>query len=146
MLISDIMSPNVVTVSPDEPASLAARLFYRHNIGSVPVCTQDGKLRGIVTDRDIVLRCVAAENDPQTTPVRDIMSKNVVSVSPGEDVRQATRLMASEQVRRLPVVSDGKVVGMVALGDMAKTNSYDMEASKALSEISENVKLIRFGD
>ena len=140
MLISDMMSPNLVSITPEESTALAARLLYRNNIGSLPVCGEDGRLRGIVTDRDIVLRCVAAENDPATTPVKEIMSKGVITVSPGDDVRVATRIMAAEQVRRLPVVSDGKVVGMVSLGDLAKTRAYDMEASKALSEISTNVK------
>jgi len=140
MLISDMMSPNVVSITPEETTALAARLLYRHNIGALPVCGEDGRLKGIVTDRDIVLRCVAAENDPQTTQVKEIMSKGVVSVSPNDDVRVATRIMAAEQVRRLPVLSDGKVVGMVSLGDLAKTRTYDMEASKALSEISTNVK------
>ena len=140
MLISDMMSPNVVSITTEEPAALAARLLYRHNIGSLPVCGEDGRLRGILTDRDIVLRCVAAENDPASTPVKEIMTKGVVSISPNDDARVATRIMAAEQVRRLPVVSDGKVVGMVSLGDLAKTQAYDMEASKALSEISTNVK------
>ena len=140
MLISDMMSPNVVSITTEESAALAARLLYRHNIGALPVCGEDGRLRGIVTDRDIVLRCVAAENDPAITPVKEIMTKSVVSVGPGDDARVATRVMAAEQVRRLPVLSDGKVVGMVSLGDLAKTRTYDMEASKALSEISTNVK------
>ena len=140
MLISDIMSANVVSITPEESTSLAARLLYRHNIGALPVCGADGQLCGIVTDRDIVLRCIAAENDPTATPIKEIMSKGVVSVSPNDDARVATRIMAAEQVRRLPVLSDGKVVGMVSLGDLAKTSSYDMEASKALSEISTNVK------
>ena len=140
MLVSELMTDNVISISPDEPASLAARLLYRHNIGSVPVCTEDGRLRGIVTDRDIVLRCVAAENDPETTPVREIMSRGLVTVSPTDDVREAARQMAQAQVRRLPVVDSGKLVGMLALGDMAKTHSFDMEASKALSDISSNIK------
>ena len=140
MLISDMMSPNVVSITPEESTALAARLLYRHNIGALPVCGDDGRLRGIVTDRDIVLRCVAAENDPTTTPVKEIMSKGVVSVSPNDDVRVATRIMAAEQIRRLPVLTNGKVVGMISLGDLAKTQAYDMEASKALSEISTNVK------
>jgi len=140
MLISDMMSPNVVSITPEESTALAARLLYRHNIGALPVCGDDGRLRGIVTDRDIVLRCVAAENDPAATPVKEIMSKGVISVSPNDDARVATRIMAAEQIRRLPVLSNGKVVGMVSLGDLAKTQAYDMEASKALSEISTNVK------
>lgn len=140
MLISDIMSPNVVSITLEETASLAARLLSRHNIGSLPVCSEDGQLKGIVTDRDIVLRCIASEGDPQTTPVKEIMSKNIVTASPGDDVRAAAKTMSTEQVRRLPVVTGGKVVGMVALGDMAKTYTYDMEASKALSDISSNVR------
>lgn len=140
MLVSELMNDSVVSISPDEPASLAARLLFRHNIGSIPVCSEDGKLRGIVTDRDIVLRCVAAENDPETTPVREIMSRSVITVSPDDDVRQATQQMASGQIRRLPVTKDGRIVGMLALGDMAKTHSFDMEASKALSEISSNIR------
>lgn len=140
MLVSELMTDNVISISPDEPASLAARLFFRHNIGSVPVCTEDGRLKGIVTDRDIVLRCVAAENDPETTPVREIMSRGLITVSPTDDVREAARQMAQSQVRRLPVVDSGKLVGMLALGDMAKTHSFDMEASKALSDISSNIR------
>lgn len=140
MLISDIMSSHVVSITPEESVSLAARLLYRHNIGALPVCSDDGRLAGMVTDRDIVLRCVAAENNPETMQVKDIMSRGIVSVAPGDDARVATRIMATEQIRRLPVLSQGKVVGMVSLGDMAKLHSYDMEASKALAEISVNVK------
>jgi len=140
MLIHDMMSPNVVSITPGESVALASRLLYRHNIGALPVCGDDGRLKGILTDRDIVLRCVAAESDPATTPVKEIMSKGVVSVSPNDDARVATRMMAEQQVRRLPVLSDERVVGMISLGDLSKTRAYDMEASKALSEISTNVK------
>ncbi|MDR1735713.1 MAG: CBS domain-containing protein [Oscillospiraceae bacterium] len=141
MLVSDLMNSHVVSVMPEDSCVQAARLLHRHNIGSVPVCGADGRLRGIVTDRDIVMRCVAAETDPHTTKVREIMSRGVQSVAPGDDARQATRKMADSQIRRLPVVDGvGKVVGMLSLGDMAKTNSFDMEAAKALSEISANVR------
>ena len=142
MLVSDLMNPNVVSIAPDESAALAARLLRRHNVGSLPVCSLDGHIRGIVTDRDIVLRCVAAESAPEQTKVREIMSRGVVSVGPRADVREAARLMASEQVRRLPVVEDGRVVGILSLGDMAKNTRFDMEASKALAEISSNVKRV----
>ena len=142
MQVRDLMNPSVVSITPGESASLAARLLSRHNLGSLPVCGEDGGLRGIVTDRDIVLRCVAAEEDPAQTPVKDIMSRNCAVVSPDDDAREATRLMAARQVRRLPVLEGGKVVGMVSLGDLAKSHQFDMEASKALSEISENVKKV----
>ena len=93
-----------------------------------------------VTDRDIILRCVAAEEDPLKTQVKDIMTRNCAVVSPDDDAREATRLMAAKQVRRLPVLEGGKVVGMVSLGDLAQCRQFDMEASKALCEISDQVK------
>lgn len=140
MQVRELMSPSVVSITPTESAALAARLLSRHNIGALPVCGEDGSLRGIVTDRDIVLRCVAAEEDPATTPVRSIMSRHCAVVTPEDDIRLAGRLMAAGQVRRLPVVEGGQVVGMIALGDLARTHSCDMEAGKALAEISENIR------
>lgn len=140
MQVRDFMNPSVVSITPGESACLAARLLSRHNVGSLPVCGEDGGLRGIVTDRDIVLRCVAAEEDPAHVSVKDIMTRNCAVVSPDDDAREATRLMAARQVRRLPVLEGGRVVGMVSLGDLAKSHQFDMEASKALSEISDNVK------
>ncbi len=142
MLVSELMNSNVISVSPDDSAALAARMLYRYNVGSLPVCREDGRLHGIVTDRDIVLRCVAAESDPETTPVKDIMTKSLVTVAPHDDVRQAAQLMATAQVRRLPVTDNGKLVGMVSLGDMATDHACDMEASRALADISENMRRI----
>jgi CBS domain-containing protein len=139
MQVNELMRGSVITVDPGDTVSSAARLFYRYNIGALPVCSEDGRLKGIVTDRDIVLRCVAAETDPENTPIREIMSRNVVTVTPDDDVREAARLMASEQIRRLPVTQDGKVVGMLSLGDISKSHNYSMEASKALTEISSNI-------
>ena len=140
MQVRDLMNPSVVSITPGESAALAARLITRHNLGSLPVCGEDGGLRGIVTDRDIVLRCVAAEEDPGKTQVKDIMTRNCAVVSPEDDAREAARLMAEKQVRRLPVLEGNSVVGMVSLGDLARSHRCDMEAGKALSEISDNVK------
>lgn len=136
MKVSQLMSGNVISVSPDDTAANAARLISKNNIGSLPVCMSDGKIRGIVTDRDIVTRCIAPESDPETTRVREIMTRGIISIAPDADVREAAQLMAGEQIRRLPVTNEGKVIGILSLGDMAKTQSFDMEASKALSEIS----------
>ena len=139
MEVRDLMNPSVVSIEPTSSAALAARLISRHNVGALPVCSADRRLRGVVTDRDIVLRCVAAEEDPAQTMVRDIMTRNCATVSPGDDCREASRVMAVQQVRRLPVVEGGKVVGMISLGDLARSHRMDMEAAQALSEISENV-------
>lgn len=139
MQVKDLMNPSVVTIEPGSSASLAARLISRHNVGSLPVCGDDRRLRGVVTDRDIVLRCIAAEEDPAQTPVRDIMTRGCAWVEPRSDCRQATQLMAQRQVRRLPVVEGGKVVGIVSLADLARSQRFDMEAAQALGEISENI-------
>lgn len=139
MEIKDLMNPSVVTIEPTASAALAARLLSRHNVGALPVCGEDRRLRGMVTDRDIVLRCVAAEEDPAQTLVRDIMTRGCASVSPYDDCRSATRLMAQQQIRRLPVVEEGKLVGILTLADLARSQRFDMEAAQALSEISENI-------
>ena len=139
MQIKDLMNPSVVTIEPTSSAALAARLISRHNIGVLPVCGADGRLRGVVTDRDIVLRCIAAEEDPAQTMVRDIMTRSCATVSPGDDCREATRIMSARQVRRLPVVEEGRLVGMISLSDLARSRRFDMEAAQALCEISENV-------
>jgi CBS domain-containing protein len=139
MQIREIMSPSVVSITPEESVSLAARLLSRHNLGSLPVCTYDGALMGIVTDRDIITRCIAADQDPRRVPVQDIMTRELTVVSPAEDTKQAAKRMAAGQVRRLPVVEGGKVTGMVSLGDLALARRCESEAAAALSEISENV-------
>lgn len=140
MLVSEIMNTNVVTVTPEETVALASRLLSRHNIGSMPVCQKDGKIRGVITDRDIVLRCVANDCDPHETPVRDVMSRSVVTVSPDDSVSRASELMGQAQVRRLPVAVDGKLVGVVAMADLARRGSCHAEAADALCDISSNIR------
>ena len=144
MEVKELMNPSVVTIEPTASAALAARLISRHNVGALPVCGADRRLRGMVTDRDIVLRCVAAEEDPAQTLVRDIMTRGCTAVSPRDDCREATRLMSVYQVRRLPVVEEGRLVGIVSLADLARSQRYDMEAAQALGEISENIIHRRF--
>ena len=140
MFVRDLMNSAVVSITPEESAALAARLLSRHDLGSLPVCGQNGRLVGIVTDRDIITRCVAAGEDPSRVPVQDIMSRAPVTIAPGDDIHAAARQMAARQVRRLPVVEGGKVVGMVSLGDLARNHRCDTEAAETLSDISANPK------
>ena len=140
MQVRDIMNRSVVSIEPSESAALAARLLARHELGALPVCTGGGRLQGILTDRDIVLRCVAAEEDPLAVPVGDIMSRRCATVPPDADVREAARRMAAEQVRRLPVVEDGRLVGILSLGDLARCGRYEMEVSQTLTVISDHVR------
>ena len=139
MQVKELMNPNVVTIEPTSSAAMASRLLSRHNVGVLPVCSADKKLRGMVTDRDIVLRCVAAEDDPAQTQVKDIMTRHPASVSPTSDCRAAAQMMARHQVRRLPVVEDNKLVGIVSLCDLVHNSRLEMEAAQVLSEISQNI-------
>ncbi|MCL2343405.1 MAG: CBS domain-containing protein [Firmicutes bacterium] len=138
--VCDIMSDRVISVEQSEPVSAAARLLKRHNIGSLPVVDGQGHLRGILTDRDIVLRCVAADGDPKDTAVSDVMSRGIVTTGPFDAVDECVRLMSEDQVRRLPVTDQGRLVGIVALCDLARSMDCEMEAAEALTEISSNMK------
>ncbi len=140
MKVRDIMSTRVVSIGQDEPVSAAARLLKHANVGVLPVCDAQHRLRGIVTDRDIVTRCVAQGGDPEQTPVREIMSRGVLTCAPGEETDAAVRRMGADQVRRLPVLDEGKLVGIVTLCDMARDARCGMEAAAALTEISGNVR------
>ena len=143
MRVRDCMSENVVTITPEESAALAARLMTRHNLGVLAVCDYHGKLQGVVTDRDIITRCVAVDQDPSRVPeipLAGIMSAQVEAIAPEENAQAATERMARKQVRRLPVVEAGKLVGVVSLNDLARNRKTEMEAAQALCEISGNVK------
>ncbi len=140
MKISELMSSRVVSIEPDATVSAAARLLRQANVGALPVCDMRRRLRGIVTDRDIVTRCVAAGADPEQTPVREIMSRGVVTCAPAEELSAAVKRMGEDQVRRLPVLEDGRLVGIVTLCDLTRDARCGMEAAAALSEISENVR------
>ena len=115
-------------------------MLGRGNIGALPVCTADGRLRGILTDRDIVLRSVAANEDAGQQSVRDIMSRRLVTVSGETAVGAAAEQMARQQVRRLPVVEGGKLVGMLSLSDLACRSGLQTETAQALEDISSNLR------
>lgn len=139
MLVRDVMTKAVTTIHQDATIQDAARVMQQHNVGSIPVIDANG-LVGIVTDRDIVVRNIAAGQDPLSTPVKDVMTSQVTTVTPEEDVRTVSQMMASRQIRRVPVIENQKLVGMVSLGDLATTGITNMEASEALTEISKPSK------
>ena len=139
MKLREIMTNPVIRIRPDEPVAVAARTLTQYNIGILPVCGYDGSLCGLVTDRDIVTRCLAAGRSPASTTVRDVMTARIVSARPDMDVGAAAHLMGREQVRRLPVVENGKLCGMVSLGDLANREESAPDASDALTRITENV-------
>ena len=139
MKVQDIMTKHVIGVSPEESVEVAARTLNRYNIGALPVCTADGRLCGMVTDRDLVIRCVAAGKSPAETSVRQVMTSQVTSVKPDMDVGVAAHLMGRQQIRRLPVTENGKLCGMVTLGDMAAREDSVMDAADALADVSSHI-------
>lgn len=139
MKIKDIMTSPVVSIEPGETVEVAARTLTRHNIGALPVCTGAGKLCGVITDRDIVTRCLAANRLPARTKVREVMTSQVLAVQPDMDAGVAAHLMGKQQVRRLPVVENGRICGIVSLGDLTKTEENAIDAADALTEITGNI-------
>lgn len=134
MRVKDLMTSSVTCVRPETSIAQVAKQMKQENVGSIPVCNDRGEALGIITDRDIVLRSVSNENNPKTA--KDIMTKNLVFADPNMDTHQAALLLAKYQVRRLPVVDNNKLVGMLSMADIARKQIYVDEAGDALSAIS----------
>ena len=138
MNVRDAMTANPRTVSPADSIQSAARIMKEEDAGAVPI-VENGKLVGMVTDRDIVIRAVV-EGSPANRPVRDIASGNVISTTPGASISDAEGLMSKHQVRRLPVVENERLVGIISLGDIAVKEGKDSRTGDTLENISEGVK------
>lgn len=122
MKIREMMTSAPVAVAPSDPACDAAKAMREHGIGAVLVQEQ-GKLAGLVTDRDITVRVLAQGRDPRDVPVSEIASREVVAIGPDDDTEDAARLIAERAVRRIPVVDDGVAIGVVSLGDIELAKS-----------------------
>jgi len=139
MKLRDVMTSPVVRIHPEETVAVAARTLAHYNIGILPVCGGDGRICGLVTDRDLVTRCLAAGRSPLTTSVREVMTTQVLSARPDMEANLAASVMGREQIRRLPVVENGKLCGMVSLGDLALREETVYDAGDALMEISNHL-------
>ena len=139
MKVKEVMTPKVIRISPEETAAVAARTLTHYNIGVLPVCDDNGKLCGILTDRDVVTRCVASNRMAEQMSVEDIMTARIVSAHPAMDVSAAAHLMSREQVRRLPVLEGERLCGMVSVGDLACREDSSYEAAEALEGICSNL-------
>lgn len=138
MKIRDVMTPNPRTVSPDDTVQDAARIMQSEDTGAVPVVS-NGRVLALVTDRDIVVRVVAA-GEPPTSRVGRIASGDVICATPEMTTREASELMSEHQVRRLPVVENDQLVGIVSIGDLAVKEGKDSRTGDTLQSISEGVK------
>ncbi|MFQ7472739.1 MAG: CBS domain-containing protein [Anaerovoracaceae bacterium] len=141
MKVKDLMSTNISCIKENTSVLQIAKQMKKENIGSIPICSDQGYIKGIVTDRDLVLRALAAdkENIPiSSLTARDIMSLNPVTVSPETNTHDAALLFSANQIRRLPVTENSKLVGMLSLGDLASKPVCIDEAGDVLSAVSIN--------
>jgi len=136
MKVKELMTKSVATLNENDTVEQAAHLMKEHNIGSLPIC-QGEKVIGIITDRDIALRSVAEGENYKSQNVRTVMTSNPVVGHPEMEVQDAARIMSERQIRRLPIVENQNLVGMVSLGDIAVENNLSDKAQAALQNISE---------
>lgn len=134
--VKDLMSRNVVALLPSDTVEEAAKLMYEYDIGALPIVS-GGELKGMLTDRDIVLRCVAGGKDAEKMKVSELMTQDILFVTPDQTIHDAVNMMSSAQIRRLPVVENGAINGMLSLADIARKHAGP-EIASAISEISES--------
>lgn len=127
MRVKECMCSNVVCATPESTVSDVAKLMNENHIGSVPVCDENQKLVGIVTDRDIILRSIACDKDIKQTKISDIMTTDVIRTSQDTDVSWVAGIMAKNQIRRVPVVENEKLVGIISIGDLARNDNVPNE-------------------
>src|SRR4051812_20957654 len=138
MKVQEIMTVEVATATPDTTLEDVATMMRDEDTGAIPVVDGD-EITGIITDRDIVIRAIAEGKDPVETTVEDILTGNLETIEPDTDVEEAAQMMSRRQIRRLPVVENGRLIGMLSLGDIA-VKEHSETAGEALEDVSEGVK------
>lgn len=136
--IKEIMTTDVRAISANDSISEAANIMKQLDVGAVPVL-DNHILVGMITDRDLVLRAVAMGKNSDER-VSTIMTKDITTVTPDMDVHKVADIMASKQIRRVPIVDNGRLVGIVSIGDMAVEDIFENEAGEALHTISMGVR------
>ena len=145
ILVRHAMTESPQTVKPEMTAGDAAALMKQLDVGVIPV-TKDGKLLGLVTDRDLAMRVLAERRDPNEVQVGEIMTRSPVTVTPDMKLSEARELMAQHKVRRLPVMKGEEIVGILSLGDVALADASDRAVGDTLEEISESDSTRDVGD
>ncbi len=134
MKVKDLMSTSIISARPEMSITEVARRMRQADVGAIPVCDDKGRVLGIITDRDIVVRMVTGDENPKTAT--EIMTMDPVFATPNMNTHQAAILMAKHQVRRLPVIDNDRLIGLLSMADIARRRIYVDEAGDALSAIS----------
>ena len=125
MKVKDCMCTEVYCVTPEKTIKDCATIMCNQHVGCIPVCDNSQKVVGLVTDRDVILRAIACNKDVNTTPVSEIMTCEVCCCEPDTEISQAESLMAQNQIKRIPVMENNKIVGILTLGDLAANKQVD---------------------
>lgn len=136
MKIKDCMCNNVKWVTPNTNVCDCAKVMSDNKIGCVPVCDEKNEVVGIVTDRDVILRTVACDKDCKNTPVSEIMTTNVCLCNANSEIEEAEKLMSQNAIRRLPVIENNKIVGIITLGNLFQNKNIN---SNHASNTFENI-------
>ena len=128
MKVKDCMCYEVAYLTPESTVEDCAKLMCNKHVGCIPVCDNNKTVVGIVTDRDVILRSIACDKDIKNTPISDIMTCNVCSCGPDEEIDEAEKKMSNEQIRRLPVVDENSIIiGIVTIGDLCTNQNINTE-------------------
>lgn len=125
MKVKDCMCNDVACVTPQTTLSDVAKMMQTEHVGCIPVCDANKTVVGLVTDRDIVLRGVACSKNTNTTPVSEVMTTKVYTIAPDADVTEASKIMCDCQVKRVPVIENDTIVGIITLGDLANNGQVN---------------------
>ena len=139
MLVKDIMTNSIVSLNSEDSVERAAQMMKQFDVGSIPICSEE-KLVGMITDRDIALRTVASSASGNNQKISEVMTSNPVTGTPDMDVHDAAKIMSEQQIRRLPIVQNNHLVGIVSLGDISVEPTLQDNAEEALKNISEPAK------
>ncbi len=138
ILVRHVMTEAPKTLNPQRTVADAAGLMTQYDVGVIPLADDRGTVVGLVTDRDLVVRVLAKQRDPREVTLGEVATKNVITISPDTNVAEARDLMAEHRIRRLPVVKDGELVGILALGDIAVADASKRAVGETLEEVSES--------
>ncbi len=127
MKVKDCMCNQVTYVTPESTVKDCAKLMCNKHVGCIPVCDNNNNVVGLVTDRDIILRSIACDKDTNQIPVSEVMTCNVFCCKPEDEIYEAENIMSTNQVRRLPVIENNKIVGIITLGDLTKNQNVSTE-------------------
>jgi CBS domain-containing protein len=146
ILVRHIMTEAPKTLSPDRTVADAAGLMEQYDVGVIPLADDSGRLVGLVTDRDLVLRIIAKQRDAREVKLGDVATTRLVTTTPDTNITDARELMAANKIRRLPVVKDGRLVGILALGDIAVADASKRAVGEVLHEVSESQSTTELAD